>query len=403
MLKFGLCLLVIVTAYCGPQKTRVVLDVISVMDERLPGPTGSDVAEILSEAKRTIAMKLDDNLEIEFRDKGRKRPQEFFNEFPYQNESFYPKMAKIKYDTSLQEKAPLFSDAAFKKEVIDFLKNWDLKSLQQFFPKDTLHSYEAAYAATMKAYHAKVTWLKSLKTQAGADILMQPPQTYQSYVEWKNLMYVQDKYDVVITNTLIVMDYATTPYPHSITKHAKVGGSSFESPKRKPMAGNSLLVNTIETTGGIPGLSHAKQLPPGLSNKLLGSILFAHEFSHAFFLIPDVYDHPQSCLMNSSMEGADMEKSYQTLVSESAPCKLCHPWIVSRRHVIRGDHLMTQNKAAEGGEAYLAAAASVPEKLDKDRKAYVSDLYEKANRAFKQAGSSARIAEVEKLQKTLNK
>lgn len=385
------------TLACKKGEIRIVLDVVSVMDTRLPTPSATDVKEMLAEAKRTIKLKLDDKLEIEFRDHGVKTPDEFFADVPYVGASFYAKMIKKKYDTVLQNKAALFAEPAYKAEVLSFLKNWDLKSLRGFFPKTIIASYEDAYAATLRAYHDRVAWLKGLKTAQGEPLLVMPPRPYQSYVDWKSLMFVQEKYDVVLTNTLIVMDYATTPYPHSVTKHAKVGGSSFESPKRKALAGGSLLVNTIETTGRIPGLSHEKQLPAEMANKLLGAILFAHEFAHAFYLIPDVYDHSASCLMNSSMEGADMEKSYRDLLAEKEPCKLCHPWIASRRNIILAEDYLKKGESDLAGDAYLQAAAILPERIDKDRRTYIEDLYDNARSAFKIHNNTAKLHEVDAL------
>ena len=385
---FGLC----AGSACSKAdgRTKIVLEVVRSFDERLPFLSDSDMAAVLAEGQAVIAAKLAGDVSLSFRDNGRLSAAALFQEVPYQSTDFYRSIAPFRYDFRRGRASPMYRSVAYRRSLDAFLRAWSLPALAKFFPKDRVRTYAEAADATLRVYHEKLDWLKTLKAPDGSPLLQRPAVPYQSYTEWLAMMRAQKRFDVVFTNTLVVLDTANNPYPHSITKHAKVGGSSFDSPARTVMGGRSVMVNTLEEFGGIAGISRERKVSPDKRNKLVGAVLFAHEFAHAFYLIPDVYDHPASCLMNSTMENLDMEKAYELLWSDRKPCPLCRPYVHSKTLEIRAVALLKSGNYARAGELCLEAARTLPQKLDTDRDARLATLRTCARSAFLRAGLPGR-------------
>jgi hypothetical protein len=290
-----------------------------------------------------------------------------------------------------------------KKQMIGFLKQWELNLLKDFFPKRQIRSYDDFYRYLTKQYHKKIKWLKSLKTNDGANLIIQPFIPFQSYVEWSSLMWYQDKYDIIFTNTLIVYDLFSEPYPHTICKHAKVGGSSFSSPKRNPLDGRSLMVNILEEYGNIKEIGKsATDAPRTTKNKILGGFYFAHEFGHAFYMIPDVYDHSDACLMNSSLSNMEGLKSYNLLISDLSLCQKCQPWIIAKGYVLSAQDAYRKKDYVGSGNMYMKAASNTPKTIDGDYRNYVIMLYGKALDAYTKAKDKNNIKKCKKLIKNLD-
>ena len=389
-----------VTAQATP---TITLEVIRAFDERLPGLTDADMKQVLDVAEKTIASKLSDEIKIVFHDNGEVSLDSFFKSVPYQNDGSYPKWMQWKYDTALGEKMPVFKDDSYKAKVVEFLKQWDLNSLKDFFPGEATNSYEDAFNNLMAVYHQKIKWLKTLKTKAGEPLVIGPPAPYQSYVEWGALMNAQDKYDIVITNGLIIYDYLPEPYPHSICKHAKVGGSSFNSPKRKPLEGKSLMANIFESYGQVEGITKPDgAISEDLKNNIIGVYYFAHEFGHAFFYLPDVYDHGPSCLMNSTPGMSDVD-GYNAVVADPHPCPKCRPWIAARLKAFRAGSAFDAGDFSTAGKLYLEAALETPENTDTNYHYYINSLCSKADEAFMKVNDFAGIKKCGELTKKLEK
>ncbi|MCC6275123.1 MAG: hypothetical protein IT569_04645 [Leptospiraceae bacterium] len=382
-------------------RSKIVLETVTALDPRIPSPSKDDMRAILEEGKKVIAMKLGGEVELEFHDNGYLTLDELFRTIEFEKLDYYPSHAKYKYSFVEMEKATIFSDPVYRKELIGFLKLWDIASLQKFFPEKKISNYDEAQNELLKIYPRKMNWLTTLKIPGNESLVWNPAKNFQSYVDWKVFMFEQDKYDVIFTNTLIVLDSIKTPFPHSITKHAKVGGSSFESPKRDPMLGYSLLVNFLEEYGNIEGLSNPKKIEREKKNKMIGGLLFAHEFGHAFFQIPDVYDHPDSCLMNASMDKGDMEKNYDALLSDKKVCPKCEPWVRSKKNFIDGEIFLSSKKYNEAGENFLKSASTLPSQIDSDRNSYLQSVYKRAKSAFREINNAEKIREIEELEKSL--
>jgi len=365
--------------YAGERPT-VTLEVIRAIDHRLPTLSDEDMKQILDEAKRIIYIKLGDKIEIDFHDNGTISLPNLFKNYQYQSSKFYKDLKDWKYN--LNNPPDLDKD---KKYIIDFLKQWELDSLKDFFPDRQIRSYDDFYKILTITYHKKIKWLKSLKTYNGANLIIQPPVSFQSYVEWLSLMWYQDKYDIIFTNTLIVYDLFSEPYPHTICKHAKAGGSSCSSPKRKPLDGRSLVVNIFEEYGNIEGIKPATDVPKATKNKILGGFYFAHEFGHAFYYIPDVYDHSNACLMNSSLSNMEGLKGYNAIISNLSMCQKCQPWIIAKEYVICAQNAYRKKDYARSGNMYIQAVSKTPKIIDGDYNGYVIGLYEKALDAYTKA------------------
>ncbi len=381
----------------GQSETVLTLEVVRAFDSRLPVLSDADMREVIAEGQRQIASRLAGGLEIRIRDRGSLDVADLFRRVTYRETDFYKALSPYRYDRKLGAQSPIFRDPVYQAKLDRFLRDWSVKSLAGFYPGQRVRNYAEAREATLRVYHERIGWLGTLRTAGGAPLVLPEPVAYQSYTDWLGLMYAQKEYDIVFTNTLIVLDTALTPYPHSITKHAKVGGSSFDSPAREAMGGRSLLVNTIEEFGGVPGLSRTRNVDAQKRNRLVGAILFAHEFAHAFYLIPDVYDHPPSCLMNSNFDNLDLEQAYEVLVKNPGACPKCQPYVESKSLEVKGRAALRAGRFREAGEQCRRAADILPEKLDSDRAARLATLRQCARDGYARAGDVARVRELEAL------
>ena len=402
---------------CGKKRPKVTLEVIRAFDSRLPTLSNEDMNEVLAEAKKVIKMKLGDHVDISFHDNGTISLDELFSSVDYSNNELYTQLKEWKYDLKRGKNMPFLKSKKFENSIVRFLKGYDLEKLRGFFPGRNIGSYEGMAVALMDAWHDKIKWLKKLKTKDGDFLVAKSKdgsaKKYQSYVEWQGFMHEQGKYDVVFTNSLIILDILSEPYPHAITKHSKVGGSSFTSPKREYFDGRSLLVNILEEYGEVKGISITKSSKRfdekgneisrkktennSLKNKILGGFLFAHEFGHAFYMIPDVYDHEDHCLMNSNNEQIDAEKGYLALFKNPVICKHCHPWLDAKIVAVKARIEFDRQNYEVAAELYLESAAATPEKLDADRTVYLKSLYVKAQEAYRLNEDKEGIEKVQKL------
>ncbi|MFC1534786.1 hypothetical protein ACFL7M_15640 [Thermodesulfobacteriota bacterium] len=214
--------------------------------------------------------------------------EDLFKDKSYRKINLYKKLSAWQYDLDQEEKLPLLDREIFRKSIIRFLKQWDINSLKDFFPDKAIGSYEDVFYNLMNVYHSKIKWLKTLKITDNEKLVKEPFPAYQSFVEWLCYMWNQNQYDLIFTNGLIIGDILSAPYPHAICKHAKVGGEAFFSPKRTTLDGRSLMVNIFEEYGNIQGICNLKgKISKELKNKILGGFLLAHEFGHAFYMIPE--------------------------------------------------------------------------------------------------------------------
>ena len=367
---------------------KMTLNVIRAFDMRLPVLSDDDFGTVLKEAKRIISAKLGNKIKINFRDNGIISLDDLFKDKSYRKVNLYKKLSAWQYDLNQGEKLSLLNTKKFKKYIIKFLRQWDINSLRDFFPDKAIRNYEDVFYNLMNVYHSKVKWLKTLKINDYENLVIEPLPPYQSCIEWLGYMWNQNQYDIVLTNGLIIYDHLSEPYPHAISKHAKVGGSSFFSPKRTVLGGRSLMVNIFEEYGNIQEICNSpEKSSKELKNKILGGFYLAHEFGHAFYMIPDVYDHGDTCLMNSSLQNLDNVKGYNLLISDLSACHKCQPWIIAKESIIKAglaNKDLDYNRAAE---LYIKGANETPKLVDGSYKLYIKGIYKKALISFQKANN----------------
>jgi hypothetical protein len=211
-------------------------------------------------------------------------------------------------------------------------------------------------------------------------------------------MWNQNQYDIVFTNGLIIYDHLSEPYPHAISKHAKVGGASFISPKRTVLDGRSLMVNIFEEYGNIQGICNSiEKSSKELKNKILGGLYFAHEFGHAFYMIPDVYDHGDTCLMNSSFQNLDNVKGYNLLISDLSACHKCKPWLIAKEAIIEAGLAYKNLDYNRAAKLYINGANETPKLVDGRYELYIKGIYEKALISFQKANNKEGEKEMKKI------
>jgi hypothetical protein len=339
----------------------VVLELGRVYDERLPVLSDNEVKEVLKIAESFISSKFSPEIKISFHDNGVMPINDFFNSVSYKTGKLYEFTKNYKYDFNLGEKMPIFNDPSFKKNIAEFLTKWDLNSLKTFLPGYKIETYIDAADSLIKVYHQKMHWQKSIRLAEGSSLIISPPVPWQSYVEWLQLMYLQDKFDIVITNSFISYDYLGELEPHAITRHAKIGGSGFQSINRKSLFGKSLMINIFQNYGGVNEFKENNSIVTReIKNRILATYYVAHEFGHAFYLLPDVYDHGPSCIMNSKFNMSD-EDGYNELIAHPAPCGKCKPAVDARLLAYKAYIAFLDKDYATSGNLYLEAAEKYKE------------------------------------------
>ena len=96
----------------------------------------------------------------------------------------------------------------------------------------------------------------------------------------------------------------------------------------------------------------------------LGLWLLAHELGHALLKIPDVYDHPESCLMKTVRGDLAPLSGLSRLHENPGPCPRCEPYVRMMREVWKGEESRTRKQWPEAKAAYLKALGEAPERLD---------------------------------------
>lgn len=380
----------------------VKLEVIRALDERLPTLSDRDMNQILNEAKRIVRMKLGSHIDFHFHDNGIISLDELFKDKSYRNTARYRKLNRDRYDLERGPDMPYLKEEKFKKRVIKFLKRWDLKDLTGFFPDQTIINYDDVYNNLFRVYHQRVSHLKTLRTPNGNLLLKSPLPPYQSYVEWGSFLRYQDRYDIIFTNTLIMADLMSEPYPHSVLKHAKIGGGGFLCPKCTAFNGNTVMISTIEEHGNIKGLSDMdKNISRELKNKVIGGFLLAHEIGHALYLLPDVYDHGDMCLMSSSLSNFDYVKGYNLLLSDPTACSKCLQDVRTAESIIYGKLAYKDGAYNKAADFYLEGAGKMPSKIGDYVNWYKWCIYQRALELYEKIGHQENIEKTRRLIESL--
>lgn len=252
----------------------------------------------------------------------------------------------------------------YQAQATSFLERWELDALKGFVEpeeRDRIKSFEDIYAVYERRYVSTVEKLKSLKTPKGTPLASPDRSRERSYVAWTCALSLQDQYDVVLTNTFIMADLLTEPHPHAVFGKARIGGIAGPSPARSALEGQALLATTFGIDTKIAMLSELGGKPASLDERarILGSYLLAHEIAHAVFGIPDVFDHPEGCLMNSR-PGTTYREGLKELDRHPEPCEKCRAWVEARASLERGRQLHEAGEDKLALEALAQASRQTP-------------------------------------------
>jgi len=371
------------------------LHIVYVHDPLLPAISDNDLEMIIDEALVTYNTKFQAK-SFSIVNEGRIDVQDFFNT--------YLDKESPQYRRSVSERIDIFGENnpnMYVKDVVRFFKAnkwkpWDIqKFLKDYYTAEELaemKTYPALAKATLPVYFEKVKKLTELRQPDGRPYLEQG-KDYNSYMNWTLVMAAQDKYDVIICNTLIVYDVATQPWPHAALRFAKVGGSSFVSPRRPVFDGRTIMINLFEMLCSdeyFQSQYTAYNLTQMDWNRIIGSYIMAHEMGHMVYLIPDLYDIPRGCIMDSSEESMNYYTGWKNMQDNPDPCPQLQPWVAAREQVFKADALYRSGKYDDAVAVYKNAAKATPELLDENiYGAYMALLAYKQALCYKAKGDAA--------------
>lgn len=387
MRTWALLLLLTAATWAHGQPT-LEIGLLRAFDSRLPSPTSTDVRDILTEANRILRAKLPVKTRIKITDAGEMPLENLFAVVPFEREN-----PIWRYDFELRDRAPAFTAPQAIEERQKSLQRFSLQELGNIMPKVEPQTYDAYRRALEAEYHRKMAWLTSLKLPDGSPLVRLPLPDSQSAMDWTNLLHQQERADIIMTNTLIVWDITHAPPPHSIFHHAKLGGGAIANKHRRALNHQCVLLNVFEEYGGIAGICRTD---PAVSrqerNRIIGAVLLAHELGHALFAIPDVYDHGDACLMNSSAHNLDQREAYALLAADLKPCASCQPWLTAATQVSDARRAAASGDAAGAAKLYAQALATTPKKLNRDYASYMADLAAEALPVCEKARDAGAIA-----------
>jgi hypothetical protein len=352
----------------------ISMDAAYVKDSRMPGISDADLQSIFAAARFTLKQKFGLD-KMTFNLRGTVPVDQFFARYLNTKSDYYKSLNPKRYRFFQKNDFTPFS-----AEITKFLAQYKVWDLADFFPdkKKDIKTYDQVVPLLMDAYFQKLSTLEGLKLKNGVDLIDKKNNTYQSYINWLIAMNEQDSYDLIIANTFIVYDMMNEPYPHVVTRFAKVGGSSFESPKRKGFGGYTAMFNVFEMLTDIPYFQSpyaGKNISMDLWDKIIGSYIVAHELGHMIYLIPDVYNHDHGCLMDSSKENLDYYEGYKELEKYPEPCSKCQPYVEARNHFFNAEAMLAGKDFQNALGEYRLALKTSPDKLDGDvYKKYMSQL-----------------------------
>ncbi len=291
-----------------------------------------------------------------------------------------------------------------KKRIIHFLKRWKIKELQGFFAEKeraSYDSYEKIYEGIALQMNSKISEISGLKVK-DKSILRPEKADYRSYLNWRMAFMQQDKYDVVITNTFILYDDITQPFPHSIFSTCKVGGVSTKAPGLSQLGRRGIMASTFGMDTDIPFFQDPLQgkVNREQRNKIIGAFVIAHEMGHALFKLADQYDHGDECLMNNRKD-ISYAQGYELLIKNPGPCSRCRMYLESRSLFWDAEHDFEAKKYREAIGKYTQVVKKTPKNIDGSYREYMAKIAYKISlahhalgefdKALKRAKSAAKI------------
>ncbi|MDX1959707.1 MAG: hypothetical protein SFU98_14115 [Leptospiraceae bacterium] len=364
-----------------PKPRKIVLDVLLALDLTQDLPSKKDVLEILGSAQKTIQERFGSDLTLEFNIKKITSLEFFFDSLNYKFEFDYQTFTEFyKFDYSkgyTKDYSPKFfnvsiaytgenntgfiskfEQADYFEEYANHLKFWKVEALNNLFPNEKFLDHKDAAKKIFAVYLEKISNLKKLKSITGKNFISIPPKKWQSFFEWTFALRHQQEYDIIITNTIIVEDNLKFPSPHIVSKLGKIGGFVSENIYREDL------------------------------------------FGHAYYSIPDVYDHELDCIMNSSDETKSYSAQLEMMEKNIRVCKLCKSYINHRNKIMEAEDLFIEKKFNEAGETYLESIQLMPDSIT-DKNWNLEYTYNKALQAFQKAGNAKQVERVIELKKEL--
>lgn len=371
---------------------RLEMTMVTSWDSRLPSPAAEDVQEILGEFRRVVKEELSDRFALEVASSEIPSIGELFASVDYRSTPLFKDYSKHRYDLEQGAQALVFTHPDARRIRLAHLEKRSLEELAATLPRESFESHDQFHDRLMEVYHQKVQWLQGIELSDGGGLLQVPAVPYQSELEWMCMMSRQDRWDLVLTNSLVLADLTAVPAPHALLRHAKIGGCAYISPSRRVLEGRSMMVSLIEDYCAVPGISVETEIARSRKNKLVGAVLLAHEFGHAFFEIPDVYDHGKECLMDSAAHSDTHEQCYQSLIASPGPCGKCRPWIDSRLARLEARVARDSGDASRAAALYHRSLQLLPEVLASGRAAVLESIADEAAPVFQESGHEAGLA-----------
>gem|GEM_PF-3758338 len=215
-------------------------------------------------------------------------------------------------------------------EQEQFYRQFDLKELLGFLPPEKAAGATLAdfHRYLMQTWEMKLAKFKALQYQ-GKSVFTPEQSPWQLASNWMEVFRRQRGYDFMLTNTAIFYDLLDNPYPHTIFKHAKMGGMGEKSPHAPNGRGHAAMASLVGFTN-IEYL-HEADLPAEEAAEGLGAVLMAHELGHMLFELEDYYDHPRDCLMNTPPAALGYHDAWVALNPAHRVCPKCRPLITAAK------------------------------------------------------------------------
>jgi len=129
-------------------------------------------------------------------------------------------------------------------------------------------------------------------------------------------------------------------------------------------------------------LYNTEPIDKSMTNNVTAVFTLAHEIAHALFLLPDVYNHYNNCLMNNNAKFSRLKQT-QILLKNHEPCPLCSKTVQGRLYEFKGDWLKANDNETEAIKYYEKAIITMPENLMIDYKIWYSTVENKIERTKK--------------------
>jgi hypothetical protein len=278
--------------------------------------------------------------------------------------------------------------------AIKFFQRWSLDDLRAFLEEDrraSVKTYEDLWEHYVRRYLATVEKLEGLKTPNDTPLLDLKKAHWRSHAAWSCASRTQRDYDLILTNAFIFADLLSEPHPHTVFGKAKIGGLAGPNAARAILGGQALVASTFAIDTPIEYLSELGGKPATLAERgeILGAYLIAHEVAHAIFGIPDVFDHPPSCLM-TSRPGETYREGLATLAANPGPCPRCRPWVEARSALDRGRSLLEAGDAQAALKMLSQASKQTPKQLHGGYKRRMAAISVLVSNAYARLGQQAR-------------